>query len=139
MGYSAHEEPAVCAAASPSGGALVSFTASPVGGGGAEAPAVGYSEYSQWGLGVRAWVDECARASACTRVREYAATGFAFQQQQRVRFVRDWHSCAHIFAYMRLCVHACVHTAGVPAARAMSKSGLFGPVKEMSRAAPIIS
>ncbi len=53
MGYSAHEAPAVCAAASPCGGALVSFTASPAGGGGAEAPAVEYSEYSQWGLGFR--------------------------------------------------------------------------------------
>jgi hypothetical protein len=45
----AHDTPAVCAAVSPCGGALVSSTPATVGGGGAGAPALGYSEYSRWG------------------------------------------------------------------------------------------
>ncbi len=89
MGYSAHEAPAVCAAASPCGGALVSFTASPVGGGGAEAPAGGYSEYSQWGLGFRVLsLGGRLRAGSCVHarasVRGCAAAGFP-QECARVR------------------------------------------------------
>jgi hypothetical protein len=45
----AHNTPAVCAAVSPCGVVLVSSTPPTVGGGGAGAPAVGYSMYSQWG------------------------------------------------------------------------------------------
>ncbi len=44
-----HDTPAVCAAVSPCGDALVSSTPATVGGGGAGAPALGYSAYSQWG------------------------------------------------------------------------------------------
>ncbi len=44
-----HDTPAACAAVAPCGGVLVSSTPATVGGGGAGAPAVGYSMYSQWG------------------------------------------------------------------------------------------
>ena len=45
----AHHTPAVCAAVSPCGGVPVPSTPATVGGGGAGAPALGFSMYSQWG------------------------------------------------------------------------------------------
>ncbi len=53
---------------------------------------------------------------------------------------------AYIHTYVHTYIQTCMRpyggegeVQGVPAARAMPKSGLFGPVKEMSKDAPIIS
>ena len=109
MGYAAHEAPAVCAAASPCGGAPVSCTASPVGGGGAEAPAVGYSEYSQWGLRFRVLsLGGRMRAGLCVHagagVRGCAAAGFSARVCARsfrgvpVRVYSPAHVCARVYS-----------------------------------------
>ena len=82
------------------------------------------------------WLRAC-RERACVRacVRAYLrAMGFPHS------CVR---SCGHLFGRMRARVRACGtciwEGRGVPAARARSKSGLFGPVKETSTAAPMHS
>ena len=70
----AHDTPAVCAAVSPCGGVLVSSNPSTVGGGGGGAPAVGYSEYSQWVLYILTY---CEYSHVLTRDCEYSHLRFS--------------------------------------------------------------